>query len=315
MDPIIDKVDPKLVEQELTEEFFLRPTNKAGNYIYDVSAAEAPNTMREIARLREESYRPCGGSTGKSMDMDRFDTMTPPYRQIVVWDAEAREIIGGYRYILGKDVRFKTNGQPRLSSSHIFQYSDRFMQEFLPYGVELGRAFVQPNYTRREAGMKALFALDNIWDGIGAVIHHHHVRFLFGKVTTHPTYPVLPRDLLYAYLEQYFTNRHHLVEPKQPHHPSPEAYELARKVLTANDPTEDLHNLQLAIRETGSVLSPMFSAYLNLTNRLTYFGSTPNSELNGAYESGIMIDVNDIYPDKIERYTQPYLEWLKQQKK
>lgn len=315
MEPIIPKVDARLVEQELTDEFFVRPTNKAGNLIYDISAEEAPNTMREIARLREESYRPYGGSSGKAMDIDSSDTMTPPYRQILVWDPDAREIVGGYRYILGKDVRFKVDGQPRLSSAHIFRYSEQFIREFLPYGVEFGRAFVQPLYTNREAGMKALFALDNIWDGIGALILKNKLQFLFGKVTTHPTYPALPRDLLFAYLERYFGTNLNLVQPKQAHHPSPEALELAQRVLTADDAASDLRNLQLGIRETGSVLSPMFSAYLNLTNRLFYFGSAENNELSGAIESGIMIDVNDIYPDKMDRYTQPYLEWLKQQTK
>lgn len=281
-------------------QYLMRPTNKAGNLIYDISAAEAPNTMREIGRLREESYRPYGGSSGKAVDIDSADTMTPPYRQIVVWDPDAQEIVGGYRYILGKDVLRMADGQPRLSSAHIFHYSERFMQEYLPYGVEFGRAFVQPMYTRREAGVKALFALDNIWDGIGALVTENNLRYLFGKVTTHPTYPAEPRDLLFAYLEKQFGSNEELVRPKVEH-----AYSTSLPIPA------DLHDLQVAIREMGSVLSPMFSAYLNLTGKMYYFGSAANNELSGAIESGIMIDINDIYPEKKDRYIQPYLEWQK----
>ena len=74
MEPIIEPVETSLLEQEL-EGHLLRPTNKAGNLIYDITAHECPNVMREIGRLREISYRDGGGATGKSMDIDEMDTL------------------------------------------------------------------------------------------------------------------------------------------------------------------------------------------------------------------------------------------------
>ena len=101
MENIIDKIDTQLIEKELTKESFLRNTNKGGNQIYVVDSESAPNIMLEIGRLRELAFRAAGGGTGKACDIDMFDTMTPPCRQLIVWNPVEREIIGGYRFLLG----------------------------------------------------------------------------------------------------------------------------------------------------------------------------------------------------------------------
>ena len=202
MEPVINPVDTELLLDEL-EGHLLRPSNKADNLIYDITAHECPNVMREIARLREISYRDGGGATGKEMDMDDMDTMEKPYHQLIVWDPEHKQIIGGYRYLFGSDAEIR-NGQPYITSAHLFHYSDRFIQQYLPYTIEFGRAFVQPAYQTREMGVKALFALDNIWDGIGALVYNNpQLKYMFGKVTIYPDYNKTARDLIYAYLDQY----------------------------------------------------------------------------------------------------------------
>ena len=91
---VIDPVPVELLEMELTPDRLLRDTNKGGNKIYIIDAFSAPNVMREVGRLREIAFRAAGGGTGKDCDIDEFDTMEPPCRQLVVWDPEAREIIG-----------------------------------------------------------------------------------------------------------------------------------------------------------------------------------------------------------------------------
>ncbi len=308
MEPIIEPVETSLLEQEL-EGHLLRPTNKAGNLIYDITAHECPNVMREIGRLREISYRDGGGATGKSMDIDKMDTMEKPYHQLIVWDPDNRRIIGGYRYLLGKEAQI-INGQPYITSAHLYHYSERFIRDYLPYTIEFGRAFVQPLYQTREAGVKALFALDNIWDGIGALVHNNpDLKYMFGKVTIYPDYNIEARNLIYTYLHQYHLGDQELMHP---YHPLP-IEPITDSPFTGEDAQENYHILQHAVREKGTVIPPMFSAYLNLTNDLLFFGNAINDELANVYETGIMVEIPKIYAEKQERYINPYIQWLQNQ--
>ena len=308
MKPIIPAVETALLEREL-EGHLLRPSNKADNLIYDITSHECPNVMREIARLREISYRDGGGATGQEMDIDEMDTMAKPYHQLIVWDPNNKQIIGGYRYLLGHEAEIR-DGQPFITSAHLFHYSERFIRDYLPNTIEFGRAFVQPMYQKREMGVKALFALDNIWDGIGAVMHNNpDIRWMIGKVTIYPDYNQTARELIYAYLNRYHKGEEGLFEP---YHRLP-----IRQIATpfeGEDRQENYHILQRAVREQGTVIPPMFSAYLNLTNDLQFFGNAINDELANVYETGIMVDLDTVYQEKKERYIAPYIQWLASKK-
>ena len=308
MKPIIPAVETALLEREF-EGHLLRPSNKADNLIYDITSHECPNVMREIARLREISYRDGGGATGQEMDIDEMDTMTKPYPQLIVWDPNNKQIIGGYRYLLGHEAEIR-DGQPFITSAHLFHYSERFIRDYLPNTIEFGRAFVQPMYQKREMGVKALFALDNIWDGIGAVMHNNpDIRWMIGKVTIYPDYNQTARELIYAYLNRYHKGEEGLFEP---YHRLP-----IRQIATpfeGEDRQENYHILQRAVREQGTVIPPMFSAYLNLTNDLQFFGNAINDELANVYETGIMVDLDTVYQEKKERYIAPYIQWLASKK-
>lgn len=314
MKQIIPPVDTAILLAEL-EGHLLRPSNKAGNLIYDITAHECPNVMREIARLREISYRAGGGATGNEMDIDDMDTMERPYHQLLVWDPEHQQIVGGYRYLLGSEAEIR-DGQPYITSAHLFRYSDTFIRDYLPYTIEFGRAFVQPMYQQREMGIKALFALDNIWDGIGAVMADHpELRWMIGKVTIYPDYNHTARELIYAYLERYHRGPKGIFEPYHPFHASllPEEaaqlLELTAHTFEGDDAQANYHALQRAVREQGAVIPPMFSAYLNLTNDLLFFGNAVNDELADVYETGIMVDFQTVYSEKKERYLAPYIQW------
>ena len=310
MKPIIEPIDTEILLHEL-EGHLLRPSNKAGNLIYDITAHECPNVMREIGRLREISYRAGGGGTGKELDIDELDTMPHPYHQLLVWDPDNQQIIGGYRYLLGPEIESNADGQPRIASAHIFRFSERFMTEYLPNTIEFGRAFVQPMYQKREMGVKALFALDNIWDGIGAILHNNpHIRWMIGKVTLYPDFNPLVRDLLYIFLQRYHADSDGLVEPYHPLTVSEEAMQWANNVFEVDDPTQNLHALQLAVREQGYVVPAMFAAYLNLTKQMRTFGTSVNDEFGDVLETGIMVDLETVYPEKKERYINSYIKWL-----
>lgn len=185
--PIINPVETSLIEAELTPERFLRKTNKGGNELYVVNAFNAPNTMREIGRLREIAFRSAGGGSGKECDIDEFDTMPTPCSQLLVWDPDSKLILGSYRFICGRDIERDSQGRPRIATSHMFGFSDKFLDDYLPYTLELGRSFVRPEYQSSRAGAKAIYALDNLWDGLGAItVVYPYLKYLFGKVTMYP---------------------------------------------------------------------------------------------------------------------------------
>lgn len=305
MKPIIAPVETEILLHEL-EGHLLRPSNKAGNLIYDITAHECPNVMREIGRLREISYRAGGGGTGKELDIDDQDIMPRPYHQLIVWDPDNNQIIGGYRYLFGHEAEIR-NGQPFITSAHLFHYSERFIRDYLPNTIEFGRAFVQPMYQKREMGVKALFALDNIWDGIGAVLFNHpEMRYMIGKVTIYPGYNEQARELIYEYLDRYHKGEQGLIEPYHPLLSQP----LTHSPFEGEDKQENYHILQHAVREQGTVIPPIFTAYLNLTNDLQFFGNAINDEFGDVLESGIMVDLETVYPEKKERYINSYIKWL-----
>ena len=310
MKPIIPPVETSLLLSEL-EGHLLRPSNKAGNLIFDITAHECPNVMREIGRLREISYRDGGGGTGKEIDIDDLDIMEKPYHQLIVWDPDNQQIIGGYRYLLGHEIAIDESGQPRIASAHLFQFSPRFVSDFLPYTIEFGRAFVQPAYQAREMGVKALFALDNIWDGIGALVYKYpQLQWMIGKVTLYPSFDPMVRDLLYSFLYRYHPDTEGLLIPYHPLAISEEAQKWANEVFEGDDPAANLHALQLAARQRGLVVPAMFAAYLNLTKHMRTFGTSINDEFGDVLETGIMVAIKDILPEKKERYMQPYIDWL-----
>ena len=217
VDSIIAPVHKSLLKMELTEARFLRSTNKGHNEIYIVDAHNSPNVMWEIGRLREIAFRTSGGGTGKSADIDEFDTMEEPCQQLIVWNPEAEEIIGGYRFLLGENMKMDKNGVPRIAMSHMFGYSQEFLKEKLPYTLELGRSFVSVEYQSTKAGVKALYALDNLWDGLGALtVVYPNLKYFFGKMTMYPSYPHECRNMILYFLDKYFHDNDRLVYPLHP---------------------------------------------------------------------------------------------------
>ena len=181
---IIQPISKEVLKSELTPDKQLRMTNKSNNKIYVVTAHNAPNVMLEIGRLREIAFREAGGGTGKEADIDEFDTCENCYKQLIVWNPDEEEIIGGYRYLLGTDWDYDNDGQPILATSHMFHFSERFIKDYAPWTVELGRSFVSPPYQSSRMGAKSLFALDNLWDGLGALtVIRPNVKYYFGYKT------------------------------------------------------------------------------------------------------------------------------------
>ena len=306
MEKIIDPVDLSLIKSELTFEKFLRKTNKANNEIYIFTAQEAPNTMREIGRLREIAFRDGGGGTGLDCDIDDCDTMENPYKQLIVWNPDAEEIIGGYRFIHGGDIELDDKGQPVLSTAHMFHFTEKFIKEYLPYMIELGRSFVRVEYQVAAAGAKGLFALDNLWDGLGAItITYPNTKHFFGKVTMYPDFGTYGRDMILCFLDKYFEDKDKMVTPfngLKLEHPKSEL----EKILKGNDYKEDFKILNTAVRETGQNIPPMVNAYMSLSSTMKVFGTSLNDEFGNVEETGILVSIAEVNKEKRLRHIESF---------
>ncbi len=301
MEAVILPVERRLIIDELTSDKFIRNTRKGDNKLYEITAHDSPHTMREIARLREISFRLAGGGTGKSIDMDEFDTDSKnPYKQLIVWDPKDHEILGGYRYI--KCSGLETH---HMATSELFTFSDRFREEYLPFTIELGRSFIQPNYQSTNIRRKGLYALDNLWDGLGAlVLRYPHIKYFFGKVTMYSSFNTRARNTLLSFLNQYFSDKEDLVKPTIPlDYDKQNPYFM--ELFTDGDYKESYKQLSKEIRGLGENIPPLINSYMNLSPSMRVFGTAINDGFGGVEETGIMINISDIYPEKIERYITP----------
>ncbi|MDR0508139.1 MAG: GNAT family N-acetyltransferase [Dysgonamonadaceae bacterium] len=308
MEDIIPKIDRAILKSELTIDKLFRKTNKSGNEIYLFTNQNAPNLMLEVGRLRETAFRYYGGGTGHSVDIDSFDTMENPYRQLIVWDPQEEEILGGYRFRYGNDVTFATNGQPdNLATSELFHFSQMFTDKYLPQMVELGRSFVSLDYQSSKFGTKGLFALDNLWDGLGALsVIDPDFRYFFGKVTMYNNYITEARNMILFFLDKYFKDKENLVTPIFPLETNMDGKYL-ESLFNKNSYKEDYKILNHEVRKYGINIPPLISAYMNLSPSMRVFGTAINEEFGAVEETGILIDFEDIFEDKKQRHIESFL--------
>ena len=305
---IIQPVDKGLLKSELTPEHQLRMTNKSNNEIYVITAHNAPNVMKEIGRLREIAFRTAGGGTGKSMDIDDFDTMDNCCKQLVVWNPEAEEIIGGYRYLFGSDWEIDDKGQPILATRHMFHFSDKFMEKYAPYTVELGRSFVSLEYQNIRKNSKSIFALDNLWDGLGALtVINPNCRYFFGKMTMYPSYIRKGRDMILYFLKKHFDDKDRLIIPIKPLKIETKETELAN-IFNKETFKEDYRVLNKEIRELGYNIPPLVNAYMSLSPTMKLFGTAINYGFGDVEETGILIAVDEILEEKRVRHIDSFIK-------
>lgn len=305
---IIQPIDKELLKSELTPERQLRMTNKSNNEIYIITAHNSPNVMKEIGRLREIAFREAGGGTGKSMDIDEFDTMDNCYKQLIVWNPEAEEIIGGYRYILGTDVDLDEHGQPILATGHMFHFSEKFMKDYMPQTIELGRSFVSLEYQSSKMGAKSLFALDNLWDGLGALtVVMPNVKYFFGKMTMYPSYVRKGRDMILYFLKKHFNDPDNLIIPMKPLKIETDEKEL-EQLFCEDSFKDDYRILNREVRKLGYNIPPLVNAYMGLSPTMKMFGTAINYGFGDVEETGILIAVDEILEEKRIRHIDSFIK-------
>lgn len=308
MQEIIAPIPREVLKAELTPERKLRKTNKAGNEIYIVTWQQAPNVVREIGRLREIAFRAAGGGTGLECDIDEFDTCEHPYYQLIVWNPDAEEILGGYRFLPYSDITFRPDGQPHLATGHMFHFSDNFIENFLPRTVELGRSFVSLEYQSSKMLSKSLYALDNLWDGLGALtMLVPDMKYFFGKMTMYPSFDRPARDMILYFLKRHFGDRDGLIKATTPITLDTPEEELAAR-FTEDDFRADFKVLNKAVRERGYNIPPLVNAYMNLSPTMRVFGTAINDEFGDVEETGILIAVDEILEDKRKRHIESFAE-------
>jgi hypothetical protein len=307
MKDIIPPVPLEALLDELNRERFIRKTNKAGNKIYIIDAENAPNTMREIGRLRELSFRNAGGGTGLECDLDEYDTGKDAYKQLIVWDPDENTILGGYRFHICDPGKCMKDGKVRLATSKLFDFSDQFLEEYLPNMIELGRSFVQPKYQSTQLRRKGIYALDNLWDGLGTlVLDYPEKKYMFGKVTMYLHYHQMARDMILFFLNKHFPDSEHLVTAKEPLKMATDRAKLTA-IFTGQRYEEDYKILSREVRACGENIPPLINAYMNLSPSMKTFGTVLNRTFGDVEETGIMITINDLYKAKIERHVMNYM--------
>ena len=301
MEPIIEAISKSILKEELNRSGLIRTTRKGDNEIYIVNNTNAPHVIQEIGRLREITFRASGGGTGLSIDLDEYDLGEYAYEQLIVWSPEDEEIIGGYRFAFCERALDK-EGNIHLSTTHYFDFTEAFISQYLPYTIELGRSWVQPNFQPAVNPRKGLFALDNIWDGLGVLVREHpEIKYFFGKVTMYPNYDKASRDFLLHFMHNYFPDREGLMKP---FHPLIQDYDraYADSQLLGLDFKDGFKVLNAHIREKGEFIPPLVNIYMNLSPTMKTFGTAVNPEFGGVEETGILVTIADIFPEKKERH-------------
>ena len=305
MNKIIDPVPVADLLSELTQERFFRKTNNAGNEIYIVNAHNSPAVMREIGRLREISFRDSGGGTGLDCDVDEFDTREENFfEQLIVWNPIDKAIVGGYRFLLCDHLPVDENGQVDTPTSELFLYSKRFVEEYLPYTIELGRSFVQPEYQPSKSLSKGLYSLDNLWDGLGSLRDvYPTARYYFGKVTMYPQLDRMARDMILYFIQKHFPDRENLVWPKpELNLPILTDAALLKEIFTADNYADDYKILVKKVRECGAAVPPLVNAYMSLTTTLRSFGTALNPGFGQVEETGLLLTIGDMFAEKVQRH-------------
>ena len=307
MKPVILPIDKSILESELTDKTFVRDANNGSNKIYIITEHDSPNVMKEIGRLREITFRAAGGGTGKEIDIDEYDTADAPYKQLIVWNPEDREIVGGYRFMLIRDAEKDEKGTPKLSTSHYFNFSEKFVKEYAPYTIELGRSFVQPLYQPSAGNRKGLFSLDNLWDGLASVcVDNPDMKYLFGKMTMYKDYNREARDMLLCFLELYFPDTEKLMAPYHPLSYETDISEF-KSLFKKDMPYKEAHViLNQSVRKLGENIPPLFNSYMNISPSMKTFGTADNHDFGSVEETGILVTINDIYASKKERHVVSY---------
>ena len=193
MAPLAEPVPAARVRAEM-EARTDRMLFELGDYrAYLLQAGDTPETMRELYRLREETFRGIGEGTGQSQDTDMYDAY---YRQMVLWNVPNREIVGAYRLGFGPEIMASHGGVPGFYSAGLVKY-DEAAKPLLSRSIELGRSFIVKKYQREVQPLKLLLT------GLAvAATKCPGSAYFSGTVSISNDIPLFYKSLIARYLEK-----------------------------------------------------------------------------------------------------------------
>jgi hypothetical protein len=190
----------------------------------------------------------------------------------------------------------------------MFHFSEKFLKEYAPYTVELGRSFVTLPYQSSRMGAKSLFALDNLWDGLGALtVIRPNIKYYFGKMTMYPSYIRKGRDMILYFLKKHFDDKENLIIPMKPLQLETDPAEL-EALFCGKDFKEDYKILNGEIRQLGYNIPPLVNAYMGLSPTMKLFGTAINYGFGDVEETGILIAVDEILEEKRKRHIDSFIK-------
>ena len=251
--------------------------------------------LRELGRLREIAFRAVGEGSGQRRDLDRYDD---DYFHLLLWDAEALEIVGAYRLIPTAD-QLARRGISGLYSHTLFEY-DSSMEAVLAQGIELGRSFIQPAYWGRRS-------LDYLWQGIGAFLARNpQYRYLFGPVSLSASLPLAARDLLIAFYRLYFPADDAHAASRRPY---PASLPEVIAQFSGDDYLADLTRLKSMLDNLGCAIPTLYKQYSELCEpggvRFIDFGTDP--DFGDCVDGLVLVDLSRLKASRYARYIAPYL--------
>jgi putative hemolysin len=266
---VVAETDTALIEQDLAR---LRPgrllVHSRHWEVYVAKAAEIPNVLREIGRLRELTFRAVGEGTGKALDLDTYDDY---YRHLFLYDREARRLVGAYRLGPGRSILRKL-GRRGLYLHSLFRLK-KPLRPLLKESLELGRSWVRAEYQRQPLPLALL------WKGLAAWLDlHPEYRYLIGPVSISNRFSDLSKALLVEYLTQYFFDadlaQH--VRPRKPfRYHSPNGPDLSALLPQGVEALDTLDRLVAAIEPGGLGVPVLLRQYLRQNGRLIGFNRDP----------------------------------------
>ncbi len=281
---IIHPVSSKILKKELANSKLLGQS--AGDkFIYAVDYANAKNVVKEIARLREITFRKVGEGTGKSMDFDIYDKY---YKHIVVWDDKELEIVGSYRLGISSEI-LKEYGKEGLYNSGQFDISDDF-RPILEHSIELGRSFIQEKYWKTRA-------LDYLWQGIAALFQEYpDVKYLFGAVSISDSYSDLAKEMMVFYYKKWYSGFDKMARPIDRYTiPSKKLEELS-KIFTGRDHIEDFNILKQSLKNMGYSIPVLYRKYTEICDfgGVKFIDFSVDKDFNNSVDGLIVLDLSKL---------------------
>jgi putative hemolysin len=290
-------VAPKEPAELLATELRALPKNRclaeSGDLaVYLVKANEAPQTLQELGRLREVTFRLAGEGTGKSRDLDRFDQY---YWHVLLWNKAKQELVGAYRAGNTAEI-LAERGLKGLYSSTLFRYDAKVFQKMGP-ALELGRSFIRQEYQRQYAPLLLL------WKAIARLVATHpETPVLFGAVSISNDYSKASREMIYRFFEERMREDElaGMIEPRRPFRPGGLRPWDCRAMCRALHGLEELSQPITDLETDGKGLPILLRQYAKVGGRL--LGFNVDRKFSNVLDGLVVVDLRKVEPAMLERY-------------